>query len=106
MRQGVRIIRMNGLWVQPRDGRAFYRTRKGGKTVLVALPNLPHDHPDFIAAWAEAARSGAPKEKPKAGSLASTWAAMQSSDMFHGWTPVYRAKITRQSGARCGPRHS
>lgn len=92
---------MKGLWVQPRDGRAFYRTRKGGKAVLVPLPDLPHDHPDFIAAWAEAARQGKPQEKPKAGSLASTWAAMQASDMFHGWTPVYRAKITRQFAAIC-----
>lgn len=87
---------MKGLWVQPRDGKAFYRTRKGGVTKLVPLPDLPHDHPDFIAAWAEAARQGKPAEKPKAGSIASTWNAMRASDLFASWTPVYRAKITRQ----------
>lgn len=99
MRQGVRTIRMKGLWVH--RGQAFYRTRKGGKVRLVPLPDLPHDHPDFIAAWAEAARTGSPTEKPKAGSIASTWRALQSSDLFHGWTPVYRAKITRQFTAIC-----
>lgn len=92
---------MRGLWIQPRDGKPFYRTRKGGKVKLVPLPDLPHDHPDFIAAWAEAARDGAPKEKPKAGSIASTWHAMQASDLFHSWTPVYRAKIARQFAAIC-----
>lgn len=90
---------MKGLWVQPRDGRAYYRTRKGGVTKLVLLPDLPHDHPDFIAAWAEAARHGAPAAKPAAGTLASTWAAMQDSKDFHGWTPVYQAKIARQFAA-------
>lgn len=92
---------MKGLWIQPRDGRAFYRTRRGGKTRLVALPDLPHDHPDFIAAWAEAARDGRPQEKPKAGTLASTWHALQGSDLFASWTPVYRAKIARQFAAIC-----
>lgn len=92
---------MKGLWVQPRDGRAFYRTRKGGKTKLVALPDLPHDHPDFIAAWAEAARDGKPSEKPKQGTLASTWNAMRNSSMFASWTPVYQAKIARQFAAIC-----
>ena len=101
MRQSVRVIRMKGLWVQPRDGRAFYRTRKGGKTKLVALPDLPHDHPDFIAAWAEAARDGKPAEKPKQGTLASSWNAMRASTMFASWTPVYRAKVARQFDAIC-----
>jgi integrase/recombinase XerD len=101
MRQAVRVIRMKGLWIQPRDGRAFYRTRKGGTVKLIPLPDLPHDHPDFIAAWAEAARQGQPKEKPKAGTIASTWNAMQASDMFHSWTPVYRDKISRQFKAIC-----
>lgn len=92
---------MKGLWVQPRDGRAFYRTRKGGTTKLIALPDLPHDHPDFIAAWAEAARDGKPSAKPKAGSLSSTWHAMRDSAMFAGWTPAYRAKIARQFADIC-----
>ncbi len=101
MRQSVRVIRMKGIWVHPRSGKAFYRTRKGGKVKLVALPDLPHDHPDFIAAWAEASRDGRPTEKPKAGSLASTWHAMQASPMYASWTPVYRAKIARQFKEIC-----
>lgn len=102
MRQAVRVVRMKGLWIQPRDGKPFYRTRKGGKVKLVPLPDgLPHDHPDFIAAWAEAAREGKPREKPKAGTLASTWNAMRASPMVASWTPVYQAKIARQFDAIC-----
>lgn len=104
MRQGIwgRVVRMRGLWIQPRDGKPFYRTRRGGKTVLVALPaDLPQDHPDFIAAWANAARTLKPSDPPKAGSLASTWRALRASDLFLSWTPVYRAKIARQWDAIC-----
>lgn len=104
MRQGFRggrIVRMRGLWIQPRDGRPFYRTRRGGKTVLVPLPDLPHDHPDFIAAWAEAARTHKAPEKPAEGTLRSTWHALRASDLFHTWTPAYRAKIARQFEAVC-----
>jgi integrase len=93
---------MKGLWIQPRDGKPFYRTRKGGVTKLVALPEgLPHDHPDFIAAWAEAARDGKPKQKPAPGTLASTFSAMQASTMFASWTPAYQAKIARQFATIC-----
>jgi len=89
---------MKGVWLH-KDGRAFYRTRKGGKTKLVPLPDLPHDHPDFIAAWAEAARHGKPTAKPALGTLASTWSAMQAGREFARWTPVYQAKIARQFAA-------
>lgn len=94
-------MKMKGLWVQPRDGRAYYRTRKGGKTILVPLPDLPIDHPDFIAAWAEAARTHNPAEKPAEGTLQSTWHALRGSDLYASWTPVYRAKIARQFDAVC-----
>ena len=65
---------MKGLWLHPKTGKPYYRTRKGGELKLIALPaDLPHDHPDFIAAWAEAARGEAqPKPKPKAGTIEST----------------------------------
>lgn len=92
---------MKGLWIHPRDGRAFYRTRKGGKVKLIPLPDLPRDHPDFIAAWAEAARDGQPKAKPAAGTLASTWNAFRASDLYASWTGVYRQKIERQFNAIC-----
>lgn len=62
-------------------------------------PDLPHDHPDFIAAWAEAARTGkAPEvDRPAAGTLASTWAAALSSDTLAGRSPSYRGIIERHA---------
>ena len=57
MRRGVRSIRLKGLWIHPRSGLPYHRTRRGGKTVLTPLPpDLPHDHPDFLAAFSAAAR--------------------------------------------------
>ncbi|WP_139022670.1 tyrosine-type recombinase/integrase [Mameliella alba] len=89
---------MKGLWRHPRTGLPYYRTRRGGKTALVPLPaDLAEDHPDFIAAWAEAAR-GAKVEKPAAGTLASTWNAALASDSFHSYSSGYRAIIEREAG--------
>ncbi len=104
MRSGLRggIVRMRGLWRHPKTGKPYYRRRAGGKTTLVPLPDdLAEDHPDFIAAWAAAARTGAPVEKPKAGSVASTWAAALASAEAHVWSRGYRAIIERQARAIC-----
>jgi integrase/recombinase XerD len=104
VRQGFRgrVIRLKGLWIQPRDGKPFYRTRKGGKVTLIPLPDLPHDHPDFIAAWSEAARTQKAPEKPKAGTIASTWNAILASDTARLWSDTYRAKMTRHAQVICG----
>ncbi|MFC4731781.1 tyrosine-type recombinase/integrase [Salipiger abyssi] len=92
---------MKGLWIHPRSGLPYYRSRRGGKVKLVPLPaGLPHDHPDFITAWAEAARGEAkPIPKPKAGTIASTFRAALASDAFHRFSPGYRAIITRHAKA-------
>lgn len=100
MRRSVRSVRLKGLWIHPQSGLPYYRTRRGGKPVLVPLPvDLPHDHPDFIAAWAEVARSGKAPERarPAAGTLASTWAAALASDSFHGRSASYRGIIARHA---------
>jgi integrase/recombinase XerD len=103
MRQGFRgrALIMRGLWVQPRDGKAYYRTRRGGKAVLIPLPDLPHDHPDFIAAWAEAARTLKPVEKPKAGTIASIWAAAMQTDDFRALNADYSRKLALQAKLIC-----
>ena len=98
MRRGVRV-RMKGLWLHPKTGKPYYRTRKGGELTLIALPaDLPHDHPDFVAAWAEAARGEAqPKPKPKAGTIESTWNAVRGSEVWHSKSTGYRATLDRQA---------
>lgn len=100
MRQGLRdgrTVTLRGLWTHPRSGRHYYRTRRDGKTVLVPLPELPTDHPDFIAAWAEAARKGAAEPKPAAGTIASIWNAALASEQAHAWSTSYRSIIRRQA---------
>ncbi len=95
-----RTVRLKGLWLDPRNGHAFYRTRKGGKTVRVRLPDLPHDHPDFIAAWATAAgadRDGPPAPAP--GTVASLWRAALDGREAAGWSVSYTGTITRQATA-------
>lgn len=94
-------MRLKGVEIDRRNGRAFYRTRRGGKTLRVPLPDLPHDHPDFIAAWAEAARAHKAAPKPAAGTLASTWAAVLASDSFHQNGTSYRGYIERAAKAIC-----
>ena len=104
MRQGLRgnTVTMRGLWIDARRGQRFYRTRRGGKLVLVELPaDLPLDHPDFIAAWAEAAKGLAKSPRPKAGTIASVWAQILASNLVHGKSLSYRALLLRHAADIC-----
>lgn len=102
MRRGIRTVKMRGLWIHPRSGLPYYRTRRGGKTRLVALPaELPHDHPDFIAAWAAAARGTDAPAAPKAGTLASSWSAALDSEMAATVSDSYRRILERHAKAIC-----
>lgn len=100
MRQGVRSVALKNVWRDPKTGKAHYRSRKGGKLVLVELPDLPHDHPDFIAAWA-AARKGVEPPAIVAGSIASTWRALMASAQAREWSPGYHAIMKRHADAIC-----
>jgi len=100
VRQGVRAVKLRGLWTHP-SGAHYYRSRRGGALVMIRLPDLPVDHPDFVAAWAAAARrQDAPPTYP-GGTLGSTWRAALASDLFAGLSPGYRAIIARQAGLIC-----
>lgn len=105
MRRGVRgnTVKLRGLWRHPRDGKPYYRTRIGGRTILVRLPDLPNDHPDLIAAWAAAASAGK-RETPTApppGSIASLWRALMGSNKVAAWSASYRGIIKRHAEAIC-----
>lgn len=94
---------MRGLWFHPRSGLPYYRTRRNGTVKLIALPaDLPHDHPDFIAAWAEAARSLKVKPKARGGSLESLWRAALDAPAARALSPAYRANIAREARLICG----
>ncbi len=99
MRQAVRgrAVTLRGLWQHPRSGLWYHRTRRGGKAVLTPLPDLPHDHPDFLAAFIAIARQQEPPTAPKAGTLESTWRAALVSDQFKLLGHLYQAMIRRES---------
>ncbi|WP_159456674.1 tyrosine-type recombinase/integrase [Roseivivax jejudonensis] len=91
---------MKGLWTHPKTGQRYFRTRRGGKPRLVKLPSdLPIDHPDFIAAWAAAAKELAPPKAHATGTIGSTFKAALASDRFHTFSEGYRATVTRQAEA-------
>lgn len=100
MRQGVRSVALKNVWRDPKSGKTFYRSRRGGKLVLTELPALPHDHPDFVAAWA-ASRKGTQPPAIVAGSIGSTWRAILASAEAREWSAGYHALIKRHADAIC-----
>lgn len=102
MRSGFRTVKLKGLWIHPRTGRRYYRTSRGGKERYARLPDdLPLDHPDFIAAWAAAARHQDAPEAFPAGTLGSTWRAALASDRCASFSASYRDILIRQARAIC-----
>ena len=101
MRQGVRAVRLKGLWIHPRHGAKYYRTRRGGKERLTRLPDLPIDHPDFIAAWSAAARAEDAPQSFSTGTIGSTWRAALASDIFQEFSTAYQAIMLRHGKAIC-----
>jgi integrase/recombinase XerD len=108
VRRGIRgqAVTLRGLWIHPRDGTPFYRSRKGGQTVLVRLPEgLPFDHPDFVTAWARAAGAGRSDPPPApVGTIASLWRAALDSREAAEWSTSFRGTISRHAAAICAAR--
>jgi integrase/recombinase XerD len=100
MRQGVRSVALRNIWRDPKSGKTYYRSRRGGKLVLTQLPDLARDHPDFIAAWA-AARKGIELPDLVPGSIGSTWRAILASPEAREWSPGYHAIMQRHSASIC-----
>lgn len=97
MRQGVRTVTLTNLMpVKRRNGHvAWYLRRKGHK--LVPLPDLPHDDPAFVAAWAAAMEATGPVRELRLppGSIAGLTEAAMASDRFLSRSAVYRATLRR-----------
>lgn len=101
IRTGNRAIRLKGLFLHP-SGAKYHRARRGGRQVYTRLPDLPLDHPDFLAAFAAAARG---QEAPPAWApetIGSTWRAALASDLLHSYSESYRSIIRRQAALICG----
>ncbi|MBF9030426.1 tyrosine-type recombinase/integrase [Rhodobacterales bacterium HKCCE3408] len=98
MRRG--ILKMKGLWVHPKTRIPYLRKCLNGKTIYIPLPrDLPHDHPDFIDAWAKAHRGLEAPKVPTAGTLASSWNAVVNSPRFGEVSKAYQEMLLRQSSA-------
>lgn len=97
MRKGIRAgtVTLTGLMRIERRGRVYWYLRRRGRP-LVRLPDLPHDDPAFLAAYAAArADDPPPRSAPAPGSIAGLIAAALASDTYLARSPVYRATLRR-----------
>ena len=91
-------MKLKGLWIHPRSKLPYHRSQRGGKTTLTPLPpDLPFDHPDFIAAWVAAAKKQAAPKPFAGGTIGSTWRAVLASDAAHSISATYRGILERHS---------
>ena len=94
MRRGVRPLKLKHLnrsGTFPSGNARLYYRPKGQKGI--AMPDLPMDHPQFLAAYAEAA-GVQPRRPVREGSLHS------GNRVFPGSFPLGRARATAGQGWR------
>ena len=90
---------LTGVMTVSKGGRVYHYLRRKGQPLL-RLPDLPTDHPDFLAAYAAAIRQGpAPKARSQPGSVASLIEAAMASDRFKARAPSYRDLLRRHFDA-------
>ncbi|MGR3481635.1 tyrosine-type recombinase/integrase [Salipiger marinus] len=99
MGQGNRggVVRLVGIMTVRKGDRVFTYFRKRGRS-LVPLPDLPHDDPAFLAAYAEA-RKGAEKPQAAKGSIAALILACCRSERFLAASEGYRSILRRHFDA-------
>lgn len=95
MGQGHRngIVKLVGIMTIRKGGKEFTYFRRRGAS-LVRLPDLPHDDPDFLKAYAEAKKAS---KKPRAtrGSTAALIETCIASEKFLAASSGYRAILRR-----------
>lgn len=94
MRRGIRLKHLNPAGKWPSGNVRYYFRPKGQKGV--ALPDLPPDHPGFLAAYARAAgMKEPPLPKPGTGTIAAAVLAFLASDDFLARAATTRAQWRR-----------
>lgn len=89
------VVRLKNLMSTTKHGRTYWYFRRKGQP-LIAMPDLPHDHPDFLAAYAEAQKTTGVQVRGAApGSLTALIDAALRSERFAALSKVYRATLTR-----------
>lgn len=87
---------LKGLMTVTRGGKTYRYLRLKGKP-LVALPDLPIDSPEFLAAYAEARKASGDRIRAPSGTIRAMIEAYLHSDRFHGLGPSYRHVIRREA---------
>lgn len=81
-----------------KDGRVYRYLRAPGKR-RVRLPDLPTDHPDFLAAYIEALGDAAPQARAPLGTISALIEAYLRSERHLALSPDYRRVIRRHADA-------
>ena len=97
MRRGIRTVTLSNLMPVRRGDRTYWYLRQKGQP-LVRLPDLPHDDPDFLAAYAAAQVRRRDLRAPL-GSLSALIEATVASDRYRSRSQVYRATLRRHFDA-------
>ncbi|MFQ6550466.1 tyrosine-type recombinase/integrase [Aestuariibius sp. 2305UL40-4] len=64
----------------------------------VRLPDLPEDHPDFIAAWMKEENAGPKPTRHDTGTLGAACRLFEHSAIFRGYSDVYRNTMSKHLG--------
>ncbi len=107
-RKKGQVVTLKGLMPSSKGkgGRVRWYVRRKGMP-LVAMPDLPHDDPRFLAAYAAAWEKPAPERpKPGAGTVGAHIKTVLSSPRYRAASASYKAALTRHAMAildDCGP---
>lgn len=82
-----------------RKGGKIYRYLRIPGQPRIRLPDLPPDHPKFLAAYAEAMASVKIQTRSQAGTIRAMAEGYMRSPHFKALSPVYRHAMTRHIGA-------
>lgn len=94
VRAGVVTLKYLDHTTKP-NGRVYWYFRRG-KGPRIPMPDLPHDHPDFLRAYANAlAAVPAPKSRALPGSVRSLCELAMRTDRAKRLSPSYRAMLRR-----------
>lgn len=100
MGQGNRggVVTLRNIMTIRKRGRSFVYFRRRGQP-LVPLPDLPHDDPRFLKAYAAASEKAAPKPRSAPASIAAHVEACTASARFLAASAGYRAILRRHFDA-------
>lgn len=88
-------MKLTGLMTVRRGGKIYKYYRKRGAP-LIALPDLPHDDPEFLAAYAEARRAAGMRERHPLGNLGALCLACEKLERFAGKSKGYQTILLRR----------